>query len=93
MRGVGIKTAIKYLNGELNGKSKVVRRIEDSGEEIAFYEGLVKLPMYGTRRFELGEDKLSEDKFWNVFDQYGFHSFMKQENWSDWVDFIDEVPF
>ena len=91
--GVGIKTAIKYLKNELNKDSKPYKNIKGYKEEIKLYDSLVRLPLQGTGKFEIKENRLSEKNFWDNFSYYGFHSFMKEDMWSDWVDFIDNVPF
>jgi len=91
--GVGVKTAIKYLKGEVKKDSKVYRNIINHKEEIELYDSLVRLPLQGTGKFEIKDNRLSEKNFWDNFSFYGFHSFMKEDGWSDWVDFIDNVPF
>ena len=91
--GVGIKTAIKYLKNELNKDSKPYKNIKGYKEKIKLYDSLVRLPLQGTGKFEIKENRLSEKNFWDNFSYYGFHSFMKEDMWSDWVDFIGNVPF
>ena len=91
--GVGIKTAIKYLKGELKKDSKPYKNIKNHKEEIELYDSLVRLPLQGTGKFEIKENRLSEKSFWDNFSYYGFHSFMKDDMWSDWVDLIGDVPF
>jgi len=91
--GVGVKTAIKYLKYELKKDSKPYKNIKNHQKEIELYDSLVRLPLQGTGKFEIKENRLSEKNFWDNFSYYGFHSFMKDEGWSDWVDFIGNVPF
>jgi len=90
--GVGVKTAIKYLHGELDGKSKVVGKIRESLEDIDFYYQLVNLPLEGTGTFELRENYLGEKRVWENFEYYGFHSFMREEGWAEWQSLINDRP-
>jgi len=66
IKGVGEKTALKYLKKELNTKSKVYKRIiSHEGKHIRKRNyRLVKLPFRGTRLPSLQKDELSLDK-WN----------------------------
>ena len=89
VQGVGIKTAIKYLKGELNKENKVYKRIKESVDEIALYDRLVRLPFEGTGKFEVKENRLKRKYFWDNFSYYGFQSFMKKDGWSEWENFID----
>jgi len=60
IKGVGEKTAIKYLLNKLNPNSKAYQAIMDN--EIIFQRNqqLVNLPFEGTNQFKLRKDKLSE---------------------------------
>ena len=87
--GVGVKTAIKYLKGELKKDSRAYKNIQKYGEDVAFYDRLVRLPFEGTGKFEVKENRLCEKFFWDNFSYYGFQSFMKKDGWQEWEDFID----
>ena len=61
IKGVGEKTAIKYLLGELKETTKTYKAIEEQKEELWKKNGkLTKLPLEGTKVFEIKEDKVSK---------------------------------
>ncbi len=76
VKGVGEKTAIKYLKGDLKEDSKKYKDIV-SKEGVAIYERnckLVVLPMEGTKEFKLQKDVLSEDGWKCVVEMLGMGS-------------------
>lgn len=86
VEGVGLKTAIKYLKGELRADSVVARRIAKSGELIERNERLVQLPYereVGAIFFEFEEnaeilnDELDMNAAEQLFLEYGFRSFLR----------------
>jgi len=74
--GVGEKTAIKHLLGQLNPETKTSKKIEAEKQAyIKRNKPLVVLPFKGTKRFEIKEDSLSK-KGWNrVVKELGMNSF------------------
>lgn len=64
VKGVGEKTAVRYLKGELKPSLKTYRDIEKSEHIIAENRKLVKLPFKGTPSFEVRLDVISE-RGWN----------------------------
>jgi len=81
--GVGEKTAIKYMKGEL-GKGKTLDRFgEGIGRTmLEMNEPLVKLPFEGTPIYDLVECSYSADVFLKTFDRFGFRSFEREyESW------------
>ena len=85
--GVGVKTAVKYLRGELKGR--LLEKIENSGDDIAFYRTLVSLPLDGIKPLRIKDNYLGEKRVWENFEYYGFHSFMREEGWGEWQALID----
>jgi len=87
IEGVGIKTAVDYLCGNLPETYKR-RKAIDSEEGQAVIErnkGLVKLPHAKTKPFTLQEPKYSMKGFWKVCEKYGFTSYLqgtRKQNWS-----------
>ena len=76
IKGVGEKTAIKYLKNELKESSKIYQRII-SKEGWNIYKRnieLVKLPFTGTKIFKLKTDKLSATGWKEVVEQLGMKS-------------------
>jgi len=86
--GVGNKTAIKYLKGELPEKSKAFQRIERGKREgiITETQSLVELPFAGVGKFPVEEREVFETKdFLDICDEYGFRSFVAQlPIWQDY---------
>jgi len=75
VRGVGEKTAIKYILRKLGMKTKVHQAILFDGKEIIKRnEALVKLPFKGTPKFKIEKDELSVKGWKSVCKQLGFKS-------------------
>jgi len=76
VEGVGEKTAIKYLTGNLKTNSKVFQRMmSQEGADIRIRnENLVCLPMEGTQQFKLRRDNLSEQGWKQVVKMLGMKS-------------------
>ena len=77
VKGVGEKTAIKYITGKLGTKTKANHFItNDEGKEIIKRnKALVKLPFKGTPEFKIEKDELSIKGWKRVCKQLGFKSF------------------
>jgi len=89
--GVGEKTAIKFLNGELKCGSKKHTDICDNEEQAQLNLRLVKLPWESTPNIILATDNLSVEGFIEVCKQYGFNSFLEGEKFIDFRDLFLEV--
>ena len=74
--GVGEKTAIKYLTGELDKHTKTFKKIATSASFPLYARNrkLIKLPMEGTHRFRLQDDELSEEGWRQVTKLLGMRS-------------------
>lgn len=97
VEGIGIKTAIKYLNGQLNGKSKAAIRIRDfvnsQSEVHELYRRLVTLPFNGNINLvplRKKKNSFSEEKFEREFERYDFKSFLRNKKWNDWRELFCE---
>ena len=75
VKGIGEKTAIKYLKGELREGLKYLSIVSAKGIDI-YNENflLVKLPLIGTKRFKLKQDELSEQGWKQVTKMLGMKS-------------------
>lgn len=82
--GVGEKTAIQYLKGELRGDSKKAISIRDSKEVIDRNFALVHLPLAGTKTFGLAEDVFYLNDFYDVVAEYGLKSFRDPDSVGAW---------
>lgn len=75
VKGVGEKTAIKYLAGEATAKT--VKKIESSKQETILYETLTKLPLDNTRfRLNIHKKEPNWDAFTKFCQIYNFKSFV-----------------
>ena len=79
--GVGEKTAIKYLKGDLKKTSKIYQRIKESSDLIKFNEQLVVLPFEGTMdvQNQITNNEFSMREFLRFCREYGLFSFRKDE--------------
>ena len=76
--GIGVRTAVKYLKGEL-GFGEKRRRIEGEGGQASWRNAypLVALPFAGTPVYKIRRDKtVTRERFASICRYYGFHSFM-----------------
>lgn len=87
IRGIGEKTAAKWLLGELRLSTKAGRKIE-SEEGVAIMKRnlpLVTLPWPGTVCPKVVEgERFIMDNFFDLCDEYGFISFMRRPMVDDW---------
>jgi DNA polymerase-1 len=84
---VGKITAAKFLRGELKGSTKACQAImSEKGKEIASRNAdLVKLPHINTNYVSLkGFDTLNMAGFLDVFNKFGFQSFLKHAEVQIW---------
>jgi 5'-3' exonuclease len=77
--------ALKYVLGDLK-KGKIFERIEsEEGQKIIERNlKLVKLPYEGTREIILRRDKVTKQKFLDVFNKYKFKSFLEPDKFREW---------
>ena len=76
IKGVGEKTAIKYLKNQLNYNSKIYDTITRSAntKKYLFNFNLVELPFRETKVFKIKKDKLSVDGWKQVMKSLGMKS-------------------
>jgi DNA polymerase I len=84
--GVGDKTAIKYLKGELK-KGKALEKIQSSLSISDRNRALVSLPFEGLEMLPLrkSKEKWSLSQFTSFCKHYGFLSFLDGKNKGEWV--------
>lgn len=77
VKGVGEKTAIKYITGKLGEKTQTHHHItnDEGAKIIKRNKALVKLPFKGTPKFKIEKDVLSVKNWKKVCKQLGFKSF------------------
>jgi len=85
IKGVGEKTAIKYLNNDMK-KGKIFEKIESNYKKMVLQNfNLVCLPYINKDfKLELKKTELSRKAFIEVFDKYGFRTFEKEfKQWEE----------
>jgi 5'-3' exonuclease len=81
---VGPQTAVKYIRGILK-PGKLMDRIEGSSRLVKTNLPLVKLPLRGTPTPDIKTYYHSKKRFISVFEEFGLKSFLKAEEFSEWV--------
>lgn len=84
LKGVGVKTAIKYLRGELSSRGRSNRVIEAGNSIIELNRKVVRLPFDGIGSFKIKKDEFSFDNFLTICKKYGFNSFLSKETLGNW---------
>ena len=80
--GVGVKTAIRYIEGTLPEKSRAFREIVRANNDgtVVNTRLLVELPYSGLEPFYLEDVEVFEtDDFLDICDKFGFRSFERDE--------------
>lgn len=75
--GVGEKTAIKYLRGELSPSTKTAAKFQEAASILERNLPLVTLPFPGCPVFKRKHDKVNRAKWEAVMERYGFHSLIR----------------
>jgi len=81
--GVGEKTAIKYIKGEVTS-GKRFDDIKKNPDLIKFNKQLVTLPYKGTNVFPIRPEQLYISNFIKTFNRYKFESFLTQNRLKQW---------
>lgn len=90
--GIGEKTAIKYINGEVKIGSETYKKFKAEGvdELVKRNLKLVTLPFENTPQFKIKRDNhLSLDGFCEVCKRYEFNHFLKKENLTKWKQYLN----
>ena len=74
IKGVGEKTALKYLKNQLDYKSKAYIKIAESQDLIVANLNLVSLPYEGTKTFKIKENSLKREEWNKLADVFGMKS-------------------
>lgn len=84
VQGVGVKKAIQFIRGEMNPNTKTYEKIIENRSTIDFNEKLVKLPLNGTRNFEVQKNEFSTIEFCRVCRDYGIRVLREKQKLEDW---------
>lgn len=79
IEGVGEKTALKYLKGELKRSTKAYQKIIDGKDVIERNEKLVVLPFEGTELINVEEDNFKMIEFLRMCRKFNMSSFRTDE--------------
>ncbi len=82
--GIGEKSAIKYLKGELREKKLQKIENEESQKLIYLFHKLVTLPFNKIQPISLLPDALNIGMFESVCLEYGLHSLLRKDNYNTW---------
>jgi len=87
IQGVGVKTAIKFLTGQLKETSKVYDRITKGKKTISLNHRLCSLPLKEVKEPTIGANSYSFKRMRKVFREYGISSFSHGQGKRDWLRF------
>lgn len=87
--GVGEKTAIKYLLGELKATTKAYQSIIAGSDIIERNKDLVKLPLKGTKKVKIKKNNVTMKKFKSMCNDHAFYSFIENKNFVEWKNIIE----
>lgn len=90
VKGIGYKTAVKFLTGDLSVDSKAVQKIAKEFEKV--YERnkkLVYLPFDDNLDFVIRNNEFNFDNFIDLCDEYNFRSFTRSEYLNKWKEFFN----
>lgn len=80
VKGVGEKTAVKYIRGELTKGKAFNAIVSNEGKNlIKFNKPLVRLPFDGTQVFTIQDDKFSLDDWNSVCEKLGMRSMLRKQ--------------
>ncbi len=77
IKGVGEKTAAKYLRGSLGVKTKAYQRIQDNQSLVDWNRELVRLPCPGVRLPQLRDDRTDMQSWMDVMQKLGMKSLVR----------------
>jgi len=84
IKGVGVKTAIKYLKGTVRNMNMVFT-IQDNAAQINLNEILMKVPHSKTEPVPIKKSKINMFQFEQVCMENGFQFFLKKEQYAKWL--------
>lgn len=79
IEGVGEKTAIKYIKGDLKKSTKAYQKIKDGKDIINFNHQLVALPFKGTESMIIEENEFNMREFLRFCREFNLSSFRKDD--------------
>ncbi len=87
VKGVGEKTAIKYMKGKLGEGSKTFKAImEQTTKERSRNLKLVRLPFPETEQPKIARNQFSALALFNIGKRYGMESFLSEQRVEQWKE-------
>jgi len=84
IKGVGVKTAVKYLTGAVRNMN-LVFNIQEHVVQTNLNEILMKVPFSKTEPVSIRKSKINMFQFEQVCMENGFQFFLKKEQYSKWL--------
>lgn len=78
--GVAVKTAIKYIKGQLNPNTKKYQAIKQNNHIIKRNGWLVRLPLPETPTIEITKNTFALEEFKKICKEYGFQKWLEKSN-------------
>jgi len=88
IQGVGVKKAIQFIRGEMNPDTKTYEKIINGTSTIDFNEKIVKLPLTGTQKFDVGVNEFSTIEFCRMCRDYGIRVLRDKTKLEEWKKFF-----
>lgn len=91
IKGVGEKTAIKYLKGQIRWHLNSYKKIEAQKDLIEENLKLVRLPLEGTPQVSISnsKDSISLSQFMFMCNRFNFQGFLKKPRLFEWRQYME----
>jgi 5'-3' exonuclease len=86
--GIGQKTCIQFIKGELNPKSKKYLLLKSAWGTGGLFRKLVQLPFPNSKKLIRKKNDFSKEGFEWVAEAYGMSSFLKNPKKREWDEFF-----
>ena len=91
VKGVGIKTAIKYLKNRFNINADLRKEIENQTDQITLNTQLMRIPHRRTLPIQINKSTFNLSEFEKVCLENGFQFFLRKEQYFKWEKMFNEL--
>ena len=91
IKGIGIKTAIKYINGEKINAS-LISKVEENWNLVQRNQKIIKIPHPRTLSMSIEESIINLKEFESVCLENGFSFLLRKENFHKWLNLLEDLP-
>ena len=91
IKGIGIKTAIKYINGEKINAS-LISKVEENWNLVQRNQKIIKIPHTRTLSMSIEESIINLKEFESVCLENGFSFLLRKENFHKWLNLLEDLP-